>query len=670
MNPTKALLFLLLISCSPLFAQETTTYNYTGAVQTYTVPEGITSVQVEVWGAQGQELTIEDFDGSVGGLGGYAFGELAVTAGEVLYIYVGGTGTDGAGGFNGGGTGGFGIPGDLGGGYAGSGGGASDIRQGGSELENRVIVGGGGGGGGRDYVNGSCLPCGTGGNGGAGGGLSGVDGSDPWYDIGGPYTNPGSGGKGATDIAGGDGGDGPEGEDGNSGTLGIGADGVNGNYSVASGGGGGGYYGGGSGAGAEFGSGVAGGGGAGGSSYIGGVSEGGTASGMREGNGQVVITEICFALTTEVSTTEICEGEPLILFAESISGGEISWSDPDIINGEPFSPSETGTITYIATSDLDSDCPFAVDITVHEAPEVTAISDFESICLGDSITLTGGGADTYVWNYGAENGIGYIPDVDAGEVEFQVIGTESEFGCQDSATVVVTVNALPEVEAMSDSETYCEGDPITLFGVGAETYVWDYAVEDGMAFYQDAGTLVYTVVGTAADGCQNSDSIEIEVLVALEITLSATDELFGDDGSVLLSIDLGLAPYTFDWDNDGVGDDDDDQNLLDIPGGTYTVTMTDANGCSVTQTIMVNSQLSLEEKELNVQVYPNPTTAFLQVEMNGAFLYVLRDMTGKLILQGHDFNSAVLNMSNQAAGMYLLEINQDQQVKQIQVLKN
>ena len=40
-------------------AQDTYTYNYTGDVQTYTVPAGITSIQIEVWGAQGQASDIE-----------------------------------------------------------------------------------------------------------------------------------------------------------------------------------------------------------------------------------------------------------------------------------------------------------------------------------------------------------------------------------------------------------------------------------------------------------------------------------------------------------------------------------------------------------------------------------------------------------------------------------
>ena len=83
---------------------QVTTFSFTGAVQTYTVPAGVTGIQIECWGAQGGTGT--GFDGveGTGGLGGYAIGELTVTPGQVLEVYVGGGGiTFGPGGFNGGG---------------------------------------------------------------------------------------------------------------------------------------------------------------------------------------------------------------------------------------------------------------------------------------------------------------------------------------------------------------------------------------------------------------------------------------------------------------------------------------------------------------------------------------------------------------------------------------
>ncbi|MFT5823524.1 MAG: hypothetical protein ACI8ZM_004786 [Crocinitomix sp.] len=666
-TPTLLFAATLLIGTS-INAQVTVTFEYTGALQTYTVPVGVTSIQIDAYGAQGQEETIEDFDQSLGGLGGFATGVLDVSPGEVLNIYVGGTGTEDVAGYNGGALGGFGTPSDGDGGRAGSGGGASDVRQDGVALDNRVIVAGGGGGGGRDYVNGGCVPCGTGGNGGAGGAITGIDGDDPYYDIG-IYPNIGSGGKGGTAIAGGIGGDGPEGPNGNSGDLGLGGVGVDGNFSVASGGGGGGYYGGGSGAGASPGSGVAAGGGAGGSSYLGALTDASTTANLREGNGEIIITELCVALLTEVSTEEICEGEELTLFAESTTDGEIIWDDAEVINGEAFTPSETGEITFIATSDSGDDCPFSVTITIHEAPAVTAAASETEICEGDEITLTGGGADSYEWNYGLD-GVAFVPDLGPGLAIFSVIGGESEFGCKDSATVEVMILTLPEVSASSDQESYCEGEFIVLTGDGADTYEWALGVIDGEAFVQEVGEVTYTVIGTNDSGCSAIATIAITVFPNPEITLTSTDELFGDDGSITLDIDIGVAPYIFDWDNDGTGDADDTQNLTDLAGGTYTVIITDANGCFNTATIVVGTQLSITDLNADqLLVYPNPTQDQINVIKSGNFNYQLTSITGQTLVQGKATDQKSFSLADFADGIYFLSIAQNEAIKTVKIVK-
>ena len=111
-----------------------------------------------------------------------------------------------------------------------------------------------------------------------------------------------------------------------------------------------------------------------------------------------------------------------------------------------------------------------VEITVYDAPEVSAIADPTSICEGDELTVTATGADEYVWDNGADNGVAYVPAVGTGTIPFTVIGTETVNGCTDTLTIDVAINALPTVVANADAEIYCEGDEITLTGSGADTY--------------------------------------------------------------------------------------------------------------------------------------------------------------------------------------------------------
>ncbi len=124
------------------------TYGYTGGSQTYTVPIGVTSINVTLYGGAGGCGSSTSGCNIAGGLGGETTGTLSVTPGEVLNVIVGGGGSGGGGGYSasggygGGGAGGMGGTGSGGGG---GGGGASQILNGTQELA--VGAGGGGGGG-------------------------------------------------------------------------------------------------------------------------------------------------------------------------------------------------------------------------------------------------------------------------------------------------------------------------------------------------------------------------------------------------------------------------------------------------------------------------------------------------------------------------------------------
>ena len=244
-----------------------TDFTYTGGVQTFRVPAGVTSVTIETYGAQGGA----GHSNLVGGKGGYAKGNLSVTPGEVLSLYVGGQGGNAnsysgigvtvPGGYNGGGIGGYdnSVPGAKGGG----GGGASDVRNSGG---TRVIIAGGGGGSGYGSI------------GGDGGGTNGGTAPDFNGAIGGTGGTQSSGGaayigRGAT-----------------AGSLYTGGNGSTNQNAYAGAGGGGGYYGGGGGSSVNnHGNGHNAGGG-GGSSYIGGVTSSTTTSDLQSGNGFIKIT--------------------------------------------------------------------------------------------------------------------------------------------------------------------------------------------------------------------------------------------------------------------------------------------------------------------------------------------------------------------------------------------
>ncbi len=313
------LMFILIMLSFNVKSQIIVDFSYTGGVQYWTVPSGVTSISINVWGAQGGTYS------NLGGLGGYAQGTLAVTPGQVLYVYVGQQPTTFSGGYNGGGAG----YSDT---YSRGGGGASDVRTSPYGLNNRVIVGGGGGGATNQATE----------IGGYGGGLTGGDGRGAEGYIGDNFC-----GHGGTQSAGGNGSNyyakstpGSFGQGGNS-LLAA---------NTVGGGGGGGWYGGGGG---DHG------GGGGGSSYIGGVLNGTTTANQQSGNGFVRIT---YAINPPVVSTSSISN---VSSNSATCGGNVTSDGGSTVTarGVCWSTSQNPTISSSTTNDGTGTGSFISSIT-------------------------------------------------------------------------------------------------------------------------------------------------------------------------------------------------------------------------------------------------------------------------------------------------------------------
>ncbi|MBO5413079.1 MAG: hypothetical protein J6A29_02015, partial [Clostridia bacterium] len=253
-----------------MITQTVWNYGYTGGVQSFAVPVTGT-YKLEVWGAKGGGNGGYG-DDLGGGLGGYAKGNVKLTAGQTIYVVVGGTGTTGtytsSGGYNGGGNRCYNG--------GGGGGGATHIGTRNGTLKaygnttGLYIVAGGGGGQGHYGSNSASGGYGGGTTGGEAAGKSGS--SDTSYER----------GRGGTQTAGG------------TWTMCLsGGFGYGGNGSGATAGGGGGGLYGGSGGYSNNGQWA---GGGGGSGYVGGCISGTTSmsNGQRSGHGYATITLVSY----------------------------------------------------------------------------------------------------------------------------------------------------------------------------------------------------------------------------------------------------------------------------------------------------------------------------------------------------------------------------------------
>ena len=255
----------------------------------------------------------------------------------------------------------------------------------------------------------------------------------------------------------------------------------------------------------------------------------------------------------------------------TLSGsGAVSYTwDNGVTDGLAFTPT-LGTTTYTVTGTDANNCVNTdqVDVTVNPLPTVDAGSD-QTVCDGTQVTLSGSGAVSYTWDNGVTDGLAFTPAL--GTTTYTVTGTDAN-NCSNTDQVDVTVNPLPAVDAGADQSVCDDGTQVTLSGSGAVSYTWDNGVTDGLAFTPALGTTTYTVTGTDANNCVNTDQVDVTVN-PLPTVDAGSDQTVCDGTQVTLS---GSGAVSYTWDN-GVTD-----GLAFTPAlgtTTYTVTGTDANNC-------------------------------------------------------------------------------------------
>lgn len=268
--------------------------------------------------------------------------------------------------------------------------------------------------------------------------------------------------------------------------------------------------------------------------------------------------------------------------------------------------------TYFVTVTDANGCTadsFAIVTEPINAMTATA-TDFFLDCFGDSdgmidLTVLNGfpfpPANTFHfdWDY---NGLGDTndPEDPTGLPAGVYSVTVTDFlGCTATATAEIFEPAELIVDATSD-DVDCFGgssgeiDLTVTGGTPGYLFDWDY---DGTGDNDDpedptglpAGT--HSVTVTDANGCTATATVDVmEPLSPVTASVTATDvTCFGEmDGIIDLTPGGGTGSYSFDWDNDGTGDNDDSEDLTGVDPGSYSVTVTDVNGCTAVASVTIN----------------------------------------------------------------------------------
>lgn len=308
----------------------------------------------------------------------------------------------------------------------------------------------------------------------------------------------------------------------------------------------------------------------------------------------VVVTVNPIPIINAGSDVSICGGASTTLTATG--GSTYSWSPAGSLSNAAISnpiatPASTTTYTVIGTTAAGCSSTDVVTITVTPI-SVTASSASPTICFGENTTLTGSGGTTYSWTPSATLDNPTIANPVAtptATTTYTVVGTGGS-GCTATAVVTVVVNPLPTVDAGAPT-SICTGTTTVLNGSGATGYVWSPGATLSSTTVSNptssaTTTTTYTMVGTDGNGCSSTDSVTITVNPLPTIDAGASLSICPGTSTTLNA--TGGTNYL--WTPAASLDNAAISNPVATPSSatTYTVTGTDVNGCSATDTVTIN----------------------------------------------------------------------------------
>ena len=193
------------------------------------------------------------------------------------------------------------------------------------------------------------------------------------------------------------------------------------------------------------------------------------------------------------------------------------------------------------------------------------------MCIGQQITLSGSGANTYSWSNSVSDGVAFTP---TGTAVFTLSGTDAN-NCSNTATISITVNPLPLVSI--NSATICQGQTANLIASGASSYTWNTGSTSNSISISPPGNTSYTLNGQSSVGCTNSATALVVVNQNPTLSVNSGTICSGDTYTLNVS---GAISYT--WDNSA-----NTPSISVSPSTTsmYTVSGTNLANCSNSSTL-------------------------------------------------------------------------------------
>ncbi len=282
-------------------------------------------------------------------------------------------------------------------------------------------------------------------------------------------------------------------------------------------------------------------------------------------------------VVTIVGDTNLCTGSSGELRVES---NEAFLSYYWLTTGNPTAPvisiAPTTNTAYSVRVTNGNGCSATETQIVHvrQLP-IPTISGNDYFCEGESLTLTAQANAPFVWNDGTT-----LEDKTVTTGGTYTVTATTEYGCIATASKAVDEAPAPIISIIGVPE-FCEEESTTLTATGAQQYEWSTGAMESTITIDAEGS--YTVTGTSSLGCATVHNFNVIENPLPVISIDAGTQQFCENKNLLLeAISTGTLNYS--WNNGAQSA----ENLIDEPG-VYTVTGTDAHGCSASASTTITT---------------------------------------------------------------------------------
>ncbi len=303
-------------------------------------------------------------------------------------------------------------------------------------------------------------------------------------------------------------------------------------------------------------------------------------------------------VVTASGPTTFCEGESVTLTAPA--SASYLWSNGATTQSIVVTASGPYSVT-VANASGCSATSSATNVTVNTLPAATiAASGPATFCEGGSVTLTASESASYLWSTGAAT----QSIVVSASGSYSVTVTNASGCSATSAATSVTVNANPAQPAISASgpTTFCEGGSVTLTAPASASYLWSTGATTQSIAVNASGS--YSVTVTNANGCSATSaatSVTVNANPAQPAISASGPTAFCEGGSVTLT---APASASYLWSTGATT-----QSIAVNASGSYSVTVTNASGCSATSAAM---SVTVNANPAQPAITPSGPTTFCE----------------------------------------------------------